>query len=102
MRHLRHPYRDFAIIAAAGPISNFIQAGVLAVVVRTMFETSDADLLPRILRYAVITNLMLAIFNLIPVPPLDGGNVLAGLLPPRLAEVFVYHSAVRVHHPVRR
>ncbi len=89
MRNLRHPYRDFAIIAAAGPISNFIQAGVLAVVVRTMFETSDADLLPRILRYAVITNLMLAIFNLIPVPPLDGGNVLAGLLPPRLAEVFV-------------
>lgn len=89
MRYLRHPYRDFAIIAAAGPISNFLQAAVLAVVVRLLFETSDVELLPRILRYAVITNLSLAVFNLIPVPPLDGGNVLAGVLPRRAAEVFV-------------
>lgn len=89
MRYLRHPYRDFAVIAAAGPISNFLQAAVLALVVRLAFDSSDVDLLPRVLRYAVITNLTLAIFNLIPVPPLDGGNVLAGLLPPRLADVFV-------------
>jgi Zn-dependent protease len=89
MRYLRHPYRDFAIIAAAGPISNFLQAALLAMVVRVAFDSSDTDLVPRVLRYAVLTNLTLAIFNLIPVPPLDGGNVLAGLLPPRLADVFV-------------
>jgi Zn-dependent protease len=84
---LRHHRRDFMIVAAAGPISNFLQAVVIALVHRALFEPFDADRFPAILRMAVETNLLLAFFNLIPIPPLDGGNVLAGLVPERAAQV---------------
>jgi Zn-dependent protease len=84
---LRHHRRDFMIVAAAGPISNFLQAIVLAGVFRLLYEPTDVDLLPAVLRLAVETNLLLAFFNLIPIPPLDGGNVLAGLVPESAARV---------------
>ena len=84
---LRHHRRDFMIVAAAGPISNFLQAVVIALVHRAFFEPFDADRLPAILRMAVETNLLLTFFNLIPIPPLDGGNVLAGLVPEGAAQV---------------
>ena len=84
---LRHHRRDFMIVAAAGPISNLLQAFIIAGVFRMLYEPSAADLLPAILKHAVSTNLILAFFNLIPIPPLDGGNVLAGLIPEGAARV---------------
>ena len=84
---LRHHRRDFMIVAAAGPISNFLQAFAIAAVFRTLYDPSASDLLPAILKDAVTTNLILAFFNLIPIPPLDGGNVLAGLVPERAARM---------------
>ena len=84
---LRHHRRDFMIVAAAGPISNFLQAFIIAGVFRTLYDPSASDLLPAILKDAVTTNLVLAFFNLIPIPPLDGGNVLAGLVPESAARV---------------
>ena len=84
---LRHHRRDFMIVAAAGPISNFLQAFVIAGVFRALYDPSASDLLPAILKDAVTTNLILAFFNLIPIPPLDGGNVLAGLVPESAARV---------------
>jgi len=84
---LRHHRRDFMIVAAAGPISNLLQAFVIAGVFRTLYDPSASDLLPAILKDAVTTNLVLAFFNLIPIPPLDGGNVLAGLVPESVARV---------------
>ena len=84
---LRHHRRDFMIVAAAGPVSNLLQAFIIAGVFRTLYDPSASDLLPAILKDAVTTNLILAFFNLIPIPPLDGGNVLAGLVPENAARV---------------
>ena len=84
---LRHHRRDFMIVAAAGPISNFLQALVLAAVFRAVYQPGDTGMLIAILWKAVETNLLLAFFNLLPIPPLDGGNVLAGLVPEGAARV---------------
>jgi Zn-dependent protease len=85
MRNLRDPRRDFMIVAAAGPISNLLQAVAAALLFRAVFAVDSAGLAAVTIERAVYINLLLAFFNLIPVPPLDGGNVALGLLPPALA-----------------
>ena len=82
---LRDPRRDYMLIAAAGPASNILLAilGALAVQATNTPSFGASPLLQW-----VEINILLAVFNLLPVPPLDGGNVLAGLLPPSAAESF--------------
>ena len=83
--NLRHPRRDMAWIAAAGPLSNFAVAfaGLVAVVLvqRLGLGASVADPLGAVLFAVFRFNLALGIFNLIPLPPLDGGHFLPYFLP---------------------
>lgn len=86
---LGQPRRDFMIVAAAGPLSNIAQAVVAGLLLRALlFSGADPGLTGTILIRFMQINLILAFFNLIPIPPLDGGNVLAGLLPEPIAVVF--------------
>lgn len=87
LHQLRHPRRDFMYIAAAGPASNLLQAVVIATVAWLIFPGGlEQGLLGLLLAQAIFLNVLLALFNLIPVPPLDGGNVIGGLLPERIAD----------------
>ncbi len=95
VRNLRHHRRDFILVAAAGPASNLVIALVSSIVLtalpispQTLGETNVSVPIAAILSQAMRLNVLLAVFNMIPIPPLDGGNVLSGLLPPRLAVSF--------------
>jgi len=85
---LRNPRRDFMLVAAAGPASNLLLALLGAIAIRVGLGP-DVLTSGHPLVQLVLINVLLALFNLVPVPPLDGGNVLAGLLPASAAEVFV-------------
>jgi Zn-dependent protease len=80
------------LIAAAGPASNLILAVCAAIGVRALgFETAADGMLGTAFQFLllmVVINVLLAVFNMVPVPPLDGGNVLAGLLPGAAHDLF--------------
>jgi Zn-dependent protease len=89
------PRRDYLLVAAAGPMSNLSLALVAAVALRLLPAAAPESAGVRLLEpvanivYAMlVVNLLLAIFNMLPIPPLDGGTVLAGLLPERVAAGF--------------
>lgn len=78
--NLRNPKRDSALIALAGPVSNLLFATVLAIIYRLPIPILNSQL-GLYLYYFIQMNIVLAIFNLIPVHPLDGFKVVAGILP---------------------
>jgi Zn-dependent protease len=92
IHRLRHPRQGMMLVAAAGPAMNFglaLLAGVLLHLAgATLGGWLSADSLQWVYRFlllSILANLVLGLFNLLPVPPLDGGRILAGLLPARLA-----------------
>jgi Zn-dependent protease len=95
VRQLRHPRRDYMLVAAAGPASNLTLAIVSALALAivpvspvTIGEPNVSAPLASTLSLAIRINVLLAVFNMIPIPPLDGGNVLGGLLPRGVARQF--------------
>lgn len=82
-RYFRHPYRDMILVALAGPVTNGLLAFVIAfltVVVALRFPGAPSALL-QAMQDGVIINVSLGIFNLIPIPPLDGAHFVTGLYP---------------------
>jgi Zn-dependent protease len=88
--NLRHPKRDMIWVAAAGPASNFVQALAWAMVLVTAVGSGvlASQGLARMAFAGVQINLILMALNLLPIPPLDGGRILTGLLPEPAARVF--------------
>ena len=104
--NLRDPKVDHALIAVAGPLSNFIQAVIFTAVlwlmeplaggvVQGILTSSNSPIhMIKLFIYmiciaGIIVNLLLAVFNLIPIPPLDGGWILGGVLPDSFSQVLL-------------
>ena len=87
--NLRHPKRDMVWVALAGPASNLVQAIVWALlyVVYTDFGVSEKFFLA-MCKAGVLSNVVMFAFNLFPLPPLDGGRIVVGLLPWKQAYQF--------------
>lgn len=92
--NLRRQRRDYVLVAAAGPASNLVLAlvassilAVLPISPVVLGQTNVSAPIAALLSFAVGLNVLLAVFNMLPIPPLDGGNVLSGLLPQRFASV---------------
>ena len=80
----KDPRRGMAIVAVAGPAMNFFLAWLAALIL----PEATNELLGQFLFYFILTNLVLGLFNLLPIPPLDGGRVVVGLLPLELARLW--------------
>ncbi|RRD41867.1 site-2 protease family protein [Comamonadaceae bacterium OH3737_COT-264] len=81
-RNLRNPRRDMVWVALAGPASNFIQALVWALLLGALLLVGlDEAFFMQMAMAGIMTNLVLAVLNLFPLPPLDGGRIAVGLLP---------------------
>src|SRR5687768_9741579 len=88
--NLRHPKRDMLWVAAAGPGSNLVQAFAWAIVAKLIFNMDGAvaTYWVQVAEAGILVNLILAILNLFPILPLDGGRILASLLPARLSYAY--------------
>ncbi len=85
-RYFKNPRSDIIVLSISGPLANFAAAFLAGLFIRYLFL--PWEVYQKLLVYMLLMNLGLGIFNLFPVPPLDGAHVLENLLPPRAADRF--------------
>jgi Zn-dependent protease len=86
---LRNPKRDMAWVALAGPLANFIMAVLWLILgVLLVFFQVGEEFPHKVAQAGIVTNLLIMAFNLLPIPPLDGGRVVTAMLPHRAAYAF--------------
>jgi Zn-dependent protease len=85
--NLRHPKRDMLWVAAAGPAANFVMAFAWAILLKLTGPSGlwESAALYQMAKIGILINLLLMAFNLLPIPPLDGGRIAVSLLPGRAA-----------------
>ncbi|MBU1635643.1 site-2 protease family protein [bacterium] len=96
-RYFKEPKRDMLLVSVAGPAANILLAFVSGMLLRT-FHAGSFNFLPAnllqplyiMVKFSLQINLALAIFNLLPVPPLDGSKILYGILPPQYEYIYEY------------
>ncbi|MBE6991018.1 MAG: site-2 protease family protein [Ruminococcaceae bacterium] len=97
MRYFKNPKTGMAFVALAGPVSNLLLAYIAllfrAVVIFFFYGTAVGSIIITFLEYVALLSIGLAIFNIIPIPPLDGSKVLNAVLPNR-----VYYKVMRFEH----
>ncbi len=86
--NLQHPKKDTALISLAGPAVNLIAALILSIFLRVLLAMFPNGSFFTLFYYLIQFNIILAVFNLIPIHPLDGGKILAGILPTRQSHEF--------------
>ena len=86
--NLQHPKKDMALISLAGPLSNIVMALILSIFLRIFTVTFPHSDIFTLFIYLIQFNIALAVFNLIPVGPLDGSKIVTGLLPQKYAVKF--------------
>jgi Zn-dependent protease len=85
----KNPRRGMALVASAGPLMNFFLAWLAALVIPLSdFTTPTQAIIQQFLLYFMLSNIVLGLFNLLPIPPLDGGRIAVGVLPLALARVW--------------
>ncbi len=89
-RNLKQPRRDMAIVAVAGPLANVVMAIIWVFFLKLATMVSDVNIAKGLVAMAsagITINLVLFVFNLFPIPPLDGSKVLAGFVPPSVSNL---------------
>lgn len=91
--NMRNPRSGGAMTAFAGPASNFVIALIFGAIIRFLPDVVFTTPFPLFLSIIVQVNLLLAVFNLVPIPPLDGSKILFAVLPSQFNDIKVYMEA---------
>jgi len=98
VRNFVNPLKDMALVALAGPASNFIMAIIWTLILlftaNALPQGGFASILSTMAEIGVLINLILMVLNLFPIPPLDGGRIVTGILPPNIAAIFVQFERI--------